>query len=337
MNVSAHPFTINSAIDQQVIAVNVQASARLHMGFFDMHGGLGRRFGSIGLSLQAPQLHIAVKRAQHWQAEGDDSQRALQIAQTLLANTRQDVEVQAAHIQIKQAIPAHAGLGSGTQLALAIGMALNRLFSLHLSLAQIAQLTQRATRSGIGLGTFAQGGLIVDGGRATETLVPPVISRMSFPDWPILLISQPDFLGVHGTQETHAFQTLPPFSEATSQALCREVLMRAMPAIQEKNLSQFGLAIQRLQAACGDYFAPAQGGHRYASPQIREALAMMQQQGVVCFGQSSWGPTAFAILPDMQTALKLQALGQQQFAADGLQWHITQADNHAAKMIENGV
>jgi beta-ribofuranosylaminobenzene 5'-phosphate synthase len=321
----------------QLNAVRVMSSARLHMGFFDMHGGLGRRFGSIGLSIQSPQLQVSVRRAEQWQAQGEDSQRAMQIAQTLMANTPHSNANQVAEIQVEQAIPAHAGLGSGTQLALAIGAALNRLFNLKLSLAQIAQLTQRATRSGIGLGTFELGGLIVDGGRADGTLVPPVISRMHFPDWPILLISQPGFLGVHGQTETQAFQALPPFSESVAQTLCREVLMRAMPALQEKNLEQFGLAIQQLQAACGDYFAPAQGGHRYASPQMREALTMLQQQGVVCFGQSSWGPTGFAILPDMNTAQRLQTLGQQQFAGSDLQWSITQADNQPAQMIEIGV
>ncbi|MGH6945016.1 MAG: beta-ribofuranosylaminobenzene 5'-phosphate synthase family protein, partial [Geminicoccaceae bacterium] len=33
-------------------AVTVCAPARLHLGFLDLHGGLGRRFGSIGLTLE---------------------------------------------------------------------------------------------------------------------------------------------------------------------------------------------------------------------------------------------------------------------------------------------
>ena len=35
-------------------SVVVTTSSRLHMGFFDLNGGLGRRFGSIGVSLKSP-------------------------------------------------------------------------------------------------------------------------------------------------------------------------------------------------------------------------------------------------------------------------------------------
>ncbi len=33
--------------------VSVEATARLHLGFLDMNGGLGRKFGGLGLSLDA--------------------------------------------------------------------------------------------------------------------------------------------------------------------------------------------------------------------------------------------------------------------------------------------
>jgi hypothetical protein len=39
----------------------------------------------------------------------------------------------------------------------------------------------------------------------------------------------------------------------------------------------------------------------------------------------------------MNTAQRLQTLGQQQFAGSDLQWSITQADNQPAQMIEIGV
>lgn len=311
-------------------------SARLHLGFFDMHGGMGRRFGSLGVSLQAPQLNLSLRRAEQFSAQGEDAKRALAIAQKLLAHVNlQDRHLpQAVAIEIAQAIPSHAGLGSGTQLALAVGSAINHAFELHMSLAEIAQLTHRAARSGIGLGTFAHGGLIVDGGRSQHTSVPPVLSHLPFPDWPILLILQPDSEGVHGAEELRAFDTLPEFSEQDAQRLCREVLMRALPAIVEKDLSAFAKAVQTLQAICGDYFAPAQGGGRYASRLITDALYFLQQQGVACFGQSSWGPTGFAVLPDRTTAQKLSALAQQHFAGSGLQWQVTQACNQPAQISE---
>jgi len=44
-------------------SVEVSTSGRLHMGFFDLHGGLGRKFGSIGLSLTEPNLVLSAKRS----------------------------------------------------------------------------------------------------------------------------------------------------------------------------------------------------------------------------------------------------------------------------------
>jgi beta-ribofuranosylaminobenzene 5'-phosphate synthase len=332
------PHQPNQASIQQanVSTIQVLTSARLHMGFFDLHGGMGRRFGSLGVSLQAPQLRLSLRRAEQSSARGEDAERALAIAQKLLAHIHlpQDYLPQAVALEVQQAIPAHAGLGSGTQMALAVGSAINQAFNLNMSLADIAHLTQRAARSGIGLGTFAYGGLIVDGGRSEQTVVPPVISHMAFPDWPILLILQTDHQGVHGAEELKAFDTLPEFSADDAQRLCREVLMRALPAIHEKDLSAFATAVQTLQAICGDYFAPAQGGGRYASPLVTDALHFLKQQGVACFGQSSWGPTGFAVLPDEATAQRLCALAQQHFAGSGLQWLVTKACNHPAQILE---
>ena len=42
--------------------VTVTASARLHLGFLDMNGGLGRRFGSLGLAIDRPVTCLRLQR-----------------------------------------------------------------------------------------------------------------------------------------------------------------------------------------------------------------------------------------------------------------------------------
>jgi len=101
--------------------------------------------------------------------------------------------------------------------------------------------------------------------------------------------------GLHGQAEVSAFGNLSPFPEAESQRLCRELLIRGLPALAEADLASFGQAITDLQNAIGDYFAAAQGG-RYTSPSVAAALGLLSAGGVACIGQSSWGPTGFAIL-----------------------------------------
>jgi len=311
--------------------VAVRTSARLHMGFFDLNGSLGRKFGSIGVSLNQPSTSLTISHAVEFTAEGKGAARAVQIVQQVASSLNIDG---GAHIQLEKLIPEHAGLGSGTQLSLAIGMGLNTLYQLDLTVNEIAVITQRGARSGIGLGTFAHGGLIVDGGRASQSAIPPVIAHAEFPeDWPILLIFDQGHFGVHGNEELAAFQNLPTFSEESAALLCRHVLMQALPAIAERDLPAFGKAIQALQAVTGDYFAPAQGGGRYTSALVARVINQLQLNGVHCFGQSSWGPTGFAIFEnkleaETQLAKLMDAFGYEK----NLGFMLTAANNQPSQI-----
>src|SRR5208337_1564127 len=95
-------------------SVMVTAAARLHLGFLDMNGGLGRRFGGLGLSISGPRTRLTLKRTGKTVVEGAEAARA----QRLLQKAQADLTpLSAHHLTIHEAIPAHAGLGSGTQLA----------------------------------------------------------------------------------------------------------------------------------------------------------------------------------------------------------------------------
>jgi beta-RFAP synthase len=274
-------------------AVHVSTTARLHMGFFDLNGGLGRRFGSIGVSLDQPSTVLNAWRSDQFTAEGPGAARAISVAEKIGRALKLNGGM---HMQLTEVIPEHSGLGSGTQMSLAVGLALNKLYQLGLILQDVALLTERGARSGIGLGTFAEGGVVIDGGRGAKTLVPPVIARADFPEeWRIVLIFDSADIGVHGSEEIEAFRTLPEFPADVSSELCRRVLMQALPALAEHDLKTFGAAIRELQVRTGDYFAPVQGG-RYASTRVASVLDWLEHNGVLCLGQSSWGPTGFAVL-----------------------------------------
>lgn len=303
----------NADITATVPGVRVVSSARLHMGFFDLHGGLGRKFGSIGLSLASPSINLSAKPLQKLMVTAEDSvpqmiiERASAIAEQFMRKAKIDGGL---HLHIQQHIAEHAGLGSGTQMALAIGTAISKLYGLGLNTAQISALTGRGGRSGIGIAAFDVGGLLIDGGRAydgyacgaPETNVPPLLARYDFPEnWRILLITDTSCPGMHGKQEVEVFKTLPVFPENLAAHLCRHVLMQAMPALVEHDLNAFGKSIQVLQSHVGDYFAPAQGG-RYASKRVAAVLKYIEQAGIACFGQSSWGPTGFAVFENLQAA-----------------------------------
>ncbi len=273
--------------------VVITAPARLHMGFFDLSGALGRNFGSIGVALQEIATHLVLTAAPVLTVSGEGSQRAQRCVQELC----QTLQVSdALSLTVHSAIPEHAGLGSGTQMALAVGMALNHFYHLQLSVPDIAELTDRGRRSGIGIGVFEQGGLVIDGGRGQETRVPPVLARLPFPEsWRFILVLDQRSQGLHGEDEIRAFNELPAFPQSEAAHLCHLLLMQGLPAIAENQIKSFGQVISQLQQSVGQHFAPVQGGVFY-SQEVAEIMTWLEQQGAVGIGQTSWGPTGFCLL-----------------------------------------
>lgn len=315
--------------------VFVETTGRLHMGFFDLHGGLGRKFGSIGLSLDAPHLHLSASYQNELEVSGAHTialEKIVRVEKVAKQFLQAMNITTGANIWVDECFDTHTGLGSGTQIALAVCTALAKLYDLPLTTREIALNMSRGGRSGIGIAAFDVGGVLVDGGRHTETTLPPVLARYDFPqDWRILLIFDRDAAGVHGEQELQAFRTLPLFPENLAADLCRKVLMQAMPALVEKDLNAFGLSIQALQQATGDYFAPAQGG-RYASASVTRVLERLSSQGVACFGQSSWGPTGFAVFESENVAEHYLSQLKAEFADVNIELRITTGRNHGANI-----
>lgn len=272
--------------------VQVYAPARLHFGFLDLHGGLGRRFGSFGVSIDEIGTDMTACRAADVSAIGPGCERALQFIRDFIAAAELSGGV---HLEIRRAIPEHAGLGSGTQMALAVGTALCRLYGLPRRTGEIAALLRRGQRSGVGIGLFSEGGLIVDAGRGPNTSTPPIVSRLSVPEpWRFLLIMDPGRRGLTGNDERAAFSRLEGMSQAASGEICRIVLMQVLPALAEANCAAFGGGVTRIQEIVGACFAEAQQG-LFCSPDVEQALLRLKQGGAAGIGQSSWGPTGFAI------------------------------------------
>ena len=292
--------------DSSISQVKVATSARLHMGFFDLSGAISK-FGSLGISLNAPCTHITLARSDKVLIDAKSDENVTKIVKILVNtfNVKQNFS-----LIMHDCIPAHAGLGSGTQLALAIGAGLNQLFNLDISLAQIALVSKRGKRSGIGIGAFEQGGVLVDTGITNDEL-PKIAIRQNFPEnWRVLLVNDSASKGVHGDAELQAFKLLKP-----AQNSLRDMMFNyMMPALHRGDLLAFGVYMMDLQAYNGEYFAPVQGGH-YASHDVEEVLAWLQNNGAACVGQSSWGPTGFAILSSVEHAENLKKQVQLAFVS----------------------
>ncbi len=90
-----------------------------------------------------------------------------------------------------------------------------------------------------------------------------------------------------------------------TEALCRLVLLGMLPALAEHDLAAFGEALYDFNRRVGEMFAPWQGG-LYAHPRSAELVKALRSAGVHGVGQSSWGPTVYAVVP-VDQALELCA------------------------------
>jgi beta-ribofuranosylaminobenzene 5'-phosphate synthase len=315
----------------QPCAVTVTVPARLHLGFLDLNGDLGRRFGGIGLAIGGLGTRLTIERASTNEVSGPDADRVWQHLQKI----ERSLSLRGGHrVRVSEVVPAHAGLGSGTQLALAVAAGLRSLHNVALDIAGDALQLGRGARSGIGIGLFSRGGLVVDGGRGGETTPAPIICRLPVPEnWRILVILDPQRQGIHGPEEGATMAALPAMSAADAARFCRLVLMQALPALADHDLANFGAAIKELQIGLGDYFGPAQGGARFMSSDVAAILDFLDSAGAFGVGQSSWGPTGFAFAETPEDAARLATIAAPQARGRGLDIRVCQALNRGAQIV----
>lgn len=305
-------------------AVEVRAPGRLHLGFLDPAATLGRRFGSLGLVIGGFETVVRlaplddptascdrVEAAGHAAlAERERAAAHLAALRTRLPGPRRAPM----QLTLQQVLPAHAGFGSGTQLALAVGRAYASFQGLELDTPALARLLGRGLRSGVGIAGFDQGGLLLDGGPGRDGQPAPLLARLALPaDWRVLLVLDPQQTGLAGELERSALASLPPLGQAEAAALCHEVLMRVLPSAADGDFAAFAQGVSAVQALLGAHFAPAQSGRAYLSERVADLMDALareapRQLGLPAgLGQSSWGPTGFAILPSQAAAERLVA------------------------------
>jgi beta-ribofuranosylaminobenzene 5'-phosphate synthase len=298
--------------------IEVRTRARLHLGLLDNNGGQGRLYGSIGVAVNEPCLVLTAESADKLVVEGLDQERATTYAQRFI--NRHGLPA-GAHMKVIQSIPPHVGLGSGTQLGLAVGTALARLAGLQLSTSEIALSVERGMHSGIGIATFRHGGFVLDGGHrvaanAPDDLngngrqverknAPPVLFRCAVPkDWFFVTAIPGKDQGFSGEKESNAFLKLPRAPASVVEKISWLLLMKMLPALVEEDIVAFGQALTSIQWIVGDCFASVQGG-RFAGPASEKLVYFMLERGAVGAGQSSWGPTVYGLIRGRRQARQL--------------------------------
>jgi beta-ribofuranosylaminobenzene 5'-phosphate synthase len=276
--------------------LRIRTPSRIHMTLIDLNGEIGRVDGGIGITLEEPCIEVFAEKSDAVSARGDPDlqERMIKACEAVCPGKGID-------IRIKKSFWNHIGLGSGTQAALAAGVAIGMLYGENISAREVAIKVGRGGTSGIGIGSFEIGGFLLDGGHkmsAKKAFVPssfakgvppaPLLMSHDFPDWDIVL-AIPPLKGAHDLYEKDIFARECPIPLKEVERLSHVILMQMLPALVERDLETFGKAVDAMQEV---------GFKRREldlQPGAREIIRVMHEAGAPAAGMSSFGPTVYAI------------------------------------------
>jgi beta-RFAP synthase len=326
------------------VSVIISTPSRLHFGLLRFEQAAGPSFGGLGMMIAEPRCIVRLSVSEVWQSHGVDGERALAYAQRSLNFVINEVAAgqrpagapqetpPALAVEVLEPIPAHHGLGSGTQLALAVAAGVHALLELPpVDARQLAAVVGRGRRSAIGCHGFINGGLLYEQGSFRDEPLGRLAQRIDVPEqWRIILITASKSAGLSGSHELSAFGKLPPVPPATTARLEQLAESAILPAAERGDVETFGDALYDYGRLAGECFAAVQGGP-YASPEIAACVETLRQLGAHGVGQSSWGPIVFAIMEDQSRAERLVAQIRAIPAWRNHEMRITSADNRGAQ------
>lgn len=290
----------------------VETPSRLHLTLIDLNGAFGRIDGGVGLTIEKPKITIEAQHSDSGIEVGFS--KSSEAIPGLVKDYSSKIKKSAVNVinalkidggfkfKVDAAFPPHSGLGSGTQLSLAIAKSMAAMNNIDLKAYDLAKIVGRGGTSGIGTESFENGGFIMDGGHsnvekpsflpssASSASPPPVIVRYDFPeDWKIILTIPNVERGVSGTEEVNAFQNYCPIPLNEVEKLSHLLLMKLMPAVVESDLDSFGSAVNTIQDIG---FKKIE--NKLQNPYIGEIMDDLRRAGAAGVGMSSFGPTIYA-------------------------------------------
>lgn len=280
--------------------VRVTAGGRLLFGFLNLALDRERLYGGVGVALDRPTMVVTAATAE--EVDCPDPRTA--------EHARRSVDylgVEGARVWVERALPRHAGLGSVTQCALAVHAAIARAYAREPLVRTAAPMLDRGGRSGVGVAAFEGGGFVIDAGHPADAFtherpprgewtVPPVAVRHALPrDWRFVLAMPDAEPGRSGAEEDASMRAVVEGADpAVADRISRVVVDGLLPATATGDPAGFGEAVAELGRLNGTWYAAEQGGvYRPAITPVIEALAA--SPAVYGAGQSSWGPTVYAV------------------------------------------
>ena len=317
--------------------VHVTAPSRLHFGMLSFGRADVPQYGGVGMMVDVPavKLRISPSLGSDWEFCGPGADRAESFASRWARTSRRD-NSRGCRIEIQQLPPPHTGLGSGTQMALSVAAGLNRFFDLvEPSPCELARSVGRAARSTVGTYGFRHGGLIFESGKPAPEENAVLESQLPIREtWQVVLIRASRTTGIFGKTENDAFVQLPPVPPEITASLRAEVTDRMLPAAATSDFDTFSQSVYTYGRIAGNCFSSVQDGP-YAGPELSDIVRMLRDWGIRGVGQSSWGPTLFALLPDLNAATTLVTRIRSEFRDIVCELSVSRPNNSGATIRAN--
>lgn len=308
---------LNISEDMLGHTIEIDTPSRLHFTLIDLHGGLGRVDGGVGVALSSPRIRIRVRPdiTQHkkeYEISGHIPARIQPIVTKLKTKLGLEDDFD---IELSDSIPMHIGLGSNTQLALSVAKAITYFAGLNLQARDLATLAGRGGTSGIGVATFENGGLVMDAGHSVQSKIdflpshfsqaipPRLMLRMPIPEnWYFVVTTPYIGQGLHGEAEADVFKKYCPIPKTEVERLSHVILMKLLPAAVEDDIVEFGAALRTIQSI----------GFKKVENELQDEVVkklydFYYEHGALGAGLSSFGPTTYTLVDGETTAVKLKS------------------------------
>jgi beta-ribofuranosylaminobenzene 5'-phosphate synthase len=329
--------------------LKITTPCRIHLSLIDENGYTGRVDGGIGLMLDRPNIVFeASNSAKEFKIEAHKYYReSIEVINEIASKVfkRYNISNKNFHFNLKRYFPSHVGLGSKTQLSLAIATAITKLKSItHLTNEDITKLVERGGTSGIGWRGFNTGGFILDGGhdfgqgKEKETFLPSsasisanpalTIFRYNIPEhWRFVLVIPNVKKGAFGDEEISVFQNYAPIPRNEVNEVSHQVIMKILPGIIKADLECFGEGLKRIQSIG---FKKIEIGLQH--DKVKELIKFFDDYGLKAYGMSSFGPSVVGIVEsDLEAETLLREIQKNQKNVGG-HIYICKPNNTGAKI-----
>ncbi|MFX1572165.1 MAG: beta-ribofuranosylaminobenzene 5'-phosphate synthase [Promethearchaeota archaeon] len=330
-------------------SLRITTPCRIHLSLIDENGYTGRVDGGIGLMLDRPNVIFeASNNAKEFKIEAHKYYReSIEVINEIASKVFKTFNISNKnfHFNLKRYFPSHVGLGSKTQLSLAIATAITKLKNItNLSTNQLTKLVERGGTSGIGWRGFETGGFILDGGhdfgkgKEKETYLPSSASKLADPaltifrhdipeNWRFVLVIPSIKKGAYGDEEVRVFQNYSPIPKNEVNEVSHQIIMKIIPSLIKNDLNGFGEGLKRIQSI-GFKSIEISLQHQI----VKDLLLFFEEYGLKAYGMSSFGPSVFGIVESESEAVDLLKSVQKNQKNGGGHIYICKPNNIGAKI-----